>query len=262
MDSHNVQRYVKPDGYVQNEGDIGVSGPPYRIAYGSLAPKKSECANLLVPVAVSSSHIAFGSIRMEPVFMILGQSAATAAAMSIDEELAVQDLPYEKLRQRLIADGQVLEYAGNSRHPVARIDPESLEGIALDDTQAEKTGHWHSSAATGGFMGSGYLHDNNEDKGKMLVRFQTKFAKAGRYEVRIAYSANTNRATNVPVTVEAGQSKLSGTINQKEQPKIDNLFVSLGELEVAAGEEAVVTISNLGTNGYVIVDGVQFLPLK
>jgi hypothetical protein len=110
MDSHNVQRYVTPEGYVQNEGDIGVSTRgPYSISYGSLVPKRGECDNLLVPVCVSSSHIAFGSIRMEPVFMILGQSAATAAVMAIDEDVAVQDLPYDRLRQRLVADGQVLE---------------------------------------------------------------------------------------------------------------------------------------------------------
>src|SRR5690606_7136008 len=93
IDSHNVQRYIKPDGFVQNEGDIGASTKgPYQIPYGSLVPKKEECTNLLVPVCVSSSHIAFGSIRMEPVFMILGQSAATAAALAIDGELAVQDV--------------------------------------------------------------------------------------------------------------------------------------------------------------------------
>src|SRR5690554_3526490 len=96
IDSHNVQRYIKPDGFVQNEGDIGVSTKgPYQIPYGSLVPKKEECTNLLVPVCVSSSHIAFGSIRMEPVFMILGQSAATAAALAIDGELAVQDVDYD-----------------------------------------------------------------------------------------------------------------------------------------------------------------------
>jgi hypothetical protein len=111
IDSHNIQRYITPEGYVQNEGDIGVStNGPYQIAYGSLVPKKGQADNLLVPVCVSSSHIAFGSIRMEPVFMILGQSAATAAALAIEGKTSVQDVPYIKLRERLLQDKQVLEY--------------------------------------------------------------------------------------------------------------------------------------------------------
>ena len=113
MDSHNIQRYIigtGKDAYVQNEGDIGVStNGPYQISYGSLVPKKGQADNLLVPVAVSSSHIAYGSIRMEPVFMILGQSAATAAVIAIDGKLAVQDVPYAKLRERLLQDKQTLE---------------------------------------------------------------------------------------------------------------------------------------------------------
>jgi hypothetical protein len=113
MDSHNTQRYVARDekgAYVQNEGDIQVDpGAPYAISFGAILPKQAQCSNLLVPVAVSSSHIAYGSIRMEPVFMILGQSAATAAALAIDGDLAVQDVSYEALRKRLLADGQVLE---------------------------------------------------------------------------------------------------------------------------------------------------------
>ena len=119
MDSHNVQRYVARDAdgkaYVRNEGDIQVNpGGPYPISYGALVPKKAECENLLVPVAVSSSHIAYGSIRMEPVFMVLGQSAATAAVLAIDGKLAVQDVPYDKLKARLLADGQVLSFDGGS----------------------------------------------------------------------------------------------------------------------------------------------------
>jgi len=110
IDSHNVQRYITPEGYVQNEGDIGVGlDGPYAIAYGALVPKRGQADNLLVPVCVSSSHIAFGSIRMEPVFMILAQSAATAAALAIDRGVAVQDVPYAVLRERLLNDGQVLE---------------------------------------------------------------------------------------------------------------------------------------------------------
>ncbi len=110
MDSHNVQRYITPDGAVQNEGDIGVStNGPYAIAFGALVPKKAQCENLLVPVCAASSHIAYGSIRMEPVFMILGQSAATAAVLALDGHRAVQEVPYAELRARLLADGQVLE---------------------------------------------------------------------------------------------------------------------------------------------------------
>ena len=109
MDSHNVQRYITPQGFVQNEGDIGVKPPaPYSISYGSLTPQKNQCSNLLVPVCLSSSHIAFGSIRMEPVFMILGQSAAVAACIAIDEDSAVQDIDYNDLKALLLNKGQVL----------------------------------------------------------------------------------------------------------------------------------------------------------
>jgi hypothetical protein len=109
IDSHNVRRYITTDGHVQNEGDVGVHLEPYAIAYGSLVPKSGQADNLLVPVCPSASHIAFGSIRMEPVFMILGQSAATAASLAIDAGIAVQDVPYDRLRAKLLEDGQVLE---------------------------------------------------------------------------------------------------------------------------------------------------------
>lgn len=111
IDSHNVQRYVTPAGFVQNEGDIGVPTPgPYPIAFGALVPKKTQADNLFVPVCVSSSHIAFGSIRMEPVFMILAQSAATAAVLALDAQIAAQDVSYPTLRERLIRDGQILDH--------------------------------------------------------------------------------------------------------------------------------------------------------
>ena len=114
MDSHNVRRYVTAEGTVQNEGDIGVPvKKPYSISYGALTPRRGECENLLVPVCVSSSHIAYGSVRMEPVFMILGQSAAAAAALALEAGVSVQDLDYARLRRRLLADGQVLEMAAS-----------------------------------------------------------------------------------------------------------------------------------------------------
>ena len=107
-----IQRnIITPDGSVQNEGDIGVpTKGPYDIAYGSLVPKAGQADNLLVPVCVSSSHIAFGSIRMEPVFMILGQSAATAACLAIDDHVAVQKVDYTKLRARILEDKQIIEW--------------------------------------------------------------------------------------------------------------------------------------------------------
>ena len=112
MDSHHCQRYVTDRGTVRNEGDIQVGVKPYGISWRSIRPRRAECENLLVPVCLAASHIAYGSIRMEPVFMVLGQSAATAAALAIDAGTPVQDVDYGRLRERLLADGQVLEWAG------------------------------------------------------------------------------------------------------------------------------------------------------
>jgi hypothetical protein len=110
MDSHNVQRYVTERGVAQNEGNLEFGpGGPYLISYRSLVPRRRECSNLLVCCAVSSSHIAFGSVRMEPVFMILAQSAATAAVQALEEEQAVQGIDYPRLRERLLKEGQILE---------------------------------------------------------------------------------------------------------------------------------------------------------
>lgn len=109
LDSHNIQRYVTTEGFVQNEGDFGIHVPePYRISYQAVVPKEKECTNLLVPVCLSSSHVAYGSIRMEPVFMILGESAATAAALAIENTSSVQKVNYHELRQLLEKQKQLL----------------------------------------------------------------------------------------------------------------------------------------------------------
>lgn len=114
MDSHNTQRYITPEGYVQNEGDIGVHPKqPYQINMGSIIPKRKECKNLLVPVAVSSSHIAFGSIRMEPVFMILGHSAGSISVLALEKGKEIHDLKYEEVHTRLVQDGQILSNSQN-----------------------------------------------------------------------------------------------------------------------------------------------------
>ena len=112
MDSHFCNRVVvfeKGVPTVRNEGGFEHRcAGPYSISYRSIVPHKAECKNLLVPVCLSSSHVAYGSIRMEPVFMIMGQSAGHAAAIAIDENLAVQDVPYEKLKAKLLESGQRL----------------------------------------------------------------------------------------------------------------------------------------------------------
>jgi hypothetical protein len=260
MDSHNVQRYVDAQGHVRNEGDVQVGGfPPYPIAYRSLTPKKEECENLLVPVCLSASHIAYGSIRMEPVFMVLGQSAATAAVQSLDGDVAVQDIDVAKLQQRLKADGQVLEWTGPKS--AGGIDPKKLPGIVIDDTEAEKSGEWLKSSSVAGFLGQSYLHDNNEQKGKLAVTFRARLPKPGKYEVRLAYTANPNRATNVPVTIFArGGDTVKQTVNQRKAPPLDGTFVSLGSFEF--DREATVVIRTDNTDGHVIADGVQLLERK
>jgi hypothetical protein len=111
MDSHQVQRYVDVNGFVKNEGNVeaSVTGP-YPVSYRSIVPGKGEAKNLLVPICLSASHIAYGSIRMEPVFMILGQSAAIAASMAIDNNSSVQDVRYDALKPELLKYGQRLQF--------------------------------------------------------------------------------------------------------------------------------------------------------
>ena len=111
MDSHIVRYVVAPDGFLAAEGClfIKVKGA-FPISYGAIIPKRNECQNLLVPVCLSATHVAYGSVRMEPIYMVLGQSAATAASLAIDLDVSVQDLPYNILYERLMADGQKVRY--------------------------------------------------------------------------------------------------------------------------------------------------------
>jgi thioredoxin reductase len=263
MDSHNTQRYIAKDpktgkAVVRNEGDVQVGIPgPYPIAYRALVPKEAECANLFVPVCLSSTHIAYGSIRMEPVFMVLGQSSATAACMAIDSNIAVQKVPYDKLKERLLADKQTLVWTGPKK--AIGLVKAKLDGIVVDNDQAKLVGDWGQGHGAG-FVGEGYLHDENTDKGKKSATFNVKIKDAGTYEVRISYAPNSNRATNVPVTVSGfkGEPKTI-KIDQKKAPPIDKLFISLGKFEFDAGATATILITTADTNGHVIVDAVQLL---
>ena len=259
MDSHNCQRYVTKEGVVRNEGDIQVGVSPYRISYRSIRPRREECTNLLVPVCLAASHIAYGSIRMEPVFMVLGQSAATAAALALDAGVPVQAVDYATLRARLLADGQVLEWTGPLKSTAPRRDPAKLEGIVVDNQAAQLTGDWTASAATPGFLGADYLHDGAEGKGMKSAVYTVAVPRAADYEIRVWYPHGPNRAEQVPVTVDLPAGPRTFVIDQRgyASDAPDN-YRALGRFSLPAGATRV-TIGTAGTSGHVIADAVQFV---
>ncbi len=259
MDSHNCNRIVR-NGRAENEGDVQVHGfSPYPISYLSIVPKQGECENLLVPVCMSATHIAYGSIRMEPVFMILGQSAATAGAFAIDENSAVQKIKYKSLRERLVADKQVLEWTG----PVKVLDthfvePSSLPGIVIDDQAAKKIGAWTPARAVGNeIIGHSYSHDDNSSKGKALLIFTATIPSTGDFEIILYAPPATNRSAKVPVTISQGSTEIKKVmVDQRNGPG----KILLGTFHFSKGDSVSVTVSNADTKGYVVADAVQFLP--
>ena len=261
MDSHNVQRYVDAKGQLKNEGDVQVGGfSPYPISYASLTPQAAQCDNLLAPVCLSASHIAFGSIRMEPVFMVLGQSAATAAMQAAKANIAVQDVPYESLKEQLLADGQVLSWSGPVRTSVQTRAPDTFEGIVMDDEQGTRTGFDSRSQSIGPIVGVAYRHDGNTGKGLQSIQFSIDIEQAGTYELRMAYAANPNRATNVPLHIRVGDKVQTVRVNQR-QPAKQPPFASIGTFDFPAGQ-VVLEFTNADTDGYVVVDAIQLLPLS
>ncbi|MBI5380692.1 MAG: FAD-dependent oxidoreductase [Opitutae bacterium] len=260
MDSHHVQRYVTADGAVRNEGDVQVRVRPYPISFRSLRPRAAECTNLLVPVCLSASHIAYGSIRMEPVFMVLGQSAATAAVQALEQDVAIQQIDPAKLRARLLQDGQVLDLDPATLATPARRTPAQLGSIVVDDEAAARTGFEHTSTAHSIYVNEGYRHDGNSDKGAQTARFTPDLPAAGRYEVRIAYQPNANRATSVPVTIVHADGETRLTLNQRKPPREGGLLEPVGTFRFEAGRGGRVEISNTGTTGFVVIDAVQWRP--
>jgi len=252
LDSHYVQRTLSGD-VVISEGTLGGDHRvmPYQISYRSLVPKRAECENLLVPVCMSASHVAFASMRMEPVYMILGHSAGTAAALAAKNRGAVQDLDYNTLRQRLIEEKQVLEYKIEGQ-----LDPASLEGIVMDEGEATLKGNWLKSTSGEPFVGRGYIHDNNTDKGKRAAVYNLRLPAPGTYEVRLYSARGQNRATNAKVTVTGVDGPVTMRINQRES--LPTHYRSLGVFRFAG--IAKVEISNEDSDGVVVADAVQLLP--
>tara|TARA_R100001132_G_scaffold27305_1_gene32124 strand:+ start:2956 stop:5103 length:2148 start_codon:yes stop_codon:yes gene_type:complete len=259
MDSHNQQRYAV-NGKTLNEGDVQVGVPnPYPISYRSIRPKKEECENLLIPVAMAASHIAYGSIRMEPVFMVLGQSAATAACQSIDAGQAVQDIDYTQLRKKLIADKQVLVWDGPRREPPIRV--RSLSGIVVDDRDARSSLGWKTSSASSPYVGQGYQHDGDTEKGEREISFTADIPQTGLYEVRVYYSPGSNRSINTPYIVTSSTGTKEIVVNQKQQPNHGKYHL-LGRFPFEQGKREVLRITNQGTKGHVVVDALQLVPVK
>jgi hypothetical protein len=259
MDSHNAQRYVTSEGFVRNEGDVQVGVRPYPVSFRSIRPKAGECVNLLVPVCLSASHIAYGSIRMEPVFMVLGQSAATAAVQAIEQGADIQKIDPSKLKDRLLADKQVLDFESPPLPAKIALTKEKLGGIVLDDADATLTGFGSHGTTASPFLGTGYLHDSDADKGLQKAVFKTKLPESGTYEVRIGYSALGNRATNVPVTIRSADGEKTVTLNERKKGSVEGFLEPVGQFRFEAGQEAIVEISNKGTDGHVIVDAVQWV---
>lgn len=259
MDSHHVQRHITKEGFVRNEGDVQVGSRPYPVSFRSIRPKAEQCTNLLVPVCLSASHIAYGSIRMEPVFMVLGQSAATAAVHAIEQGVDIQKIDYVKLKVRLLADNQMLDFESPPAPVKVVITKEKLGGIVLDEADAKLTGFESHGTTASPFLGAGYAHDGDADKGKQKAVFTTKLPESGNYEVRIGYSALGNRATNVPVTIHSAGEVKTVKVNQKEPGTVDGFLQPVGTFRFEADKEAVVEISNEGTDGHVILDAVQWV---
>jgi hypothetical protein len=267
MESSHLQRYGKKDrsgkSYDVNEGGVYMdSDAPYPLSYQCIVPRKEECGNLLVPVCVSSSHIAYASLRKESVFMILAQSAGTAACIAIDEGINVQQVSYEKLKRQLLEDGQILQLQENNLVATGLgINPNDLQGLVVDGTAIKLKGNWTQSASLRPFVGNGYFHDGNGGKGMKSAEFPFSPVKDGIYEVRISYIPSGNRAGAVKYSVTSEQGVEEKVVDQRKVVDLGEIWHSLGSFTFKAGKPYSVSLQNEGTQGYVVVDALQLLRL-
>lgn len=248
MDSHNCQRIVV-NGMVKNEGDIQKWGfAPYPISYRAITPKAEECKNLLVPVCLSASHIAFGSIRMEPVFMVLGQSAATAAVMAIDAGKDVQSIDVRALQEELRKNP-----LANGSQPEILIDNDNPDRVTVQ-------GKWNTNR--GGY-GLNHLTVDASPSSDKRVSYSPVIEKDGTYEVWMYFSnfKILSDQIHVTVTVDDKPEKVIIATNEiKELGLPSGDWVSLGKYRVSRNSRPVVEISGRGTSGKVVADAVIWKP--
>jgi hypothetical protein len=276
IDSHDCQRVALKDGGVINEGTIfpvRVPGTPvgyaYHVPYRSVLPKPNQCTNLLVPVALSCTHVGISSLRIEGAWMAIGQGAGVAAALSAKQGVAVQELRYSLLRDRLVAQGQVLVLPGAPQKSAAAkeadfIPVKTLPGIVLDDADAKLVGEWTHSTNFKPSIGSGYrVHGAKalRNDGKATATFQVKVPKSGEYQVRVAYSAHETRANNVPVIIDHGGRETKLTIDQSQPLLNGERFRLIGIVELKEDSKTTLQIQTVNTTGFVILDAIQLIPL-
>jgi len=246
MDSHNCQRIVV-NGMVKNEGDVEYHGfPPYPISYKSITPKKEECVNLLVPVCVSSTHIAFGSIRMEPVFMVLGQSAAVAAVLAIDENKNVQDINITKLR-KILRENPYLD--GST--PEVMVDEADIDKIS-------RSGSWRKSY--GAHYKNSYLYSDNK-KNDCSFTFFPVIKSAGKYEAFFYCTAIEELSMMDEMVLNIQHA--NGNSQIKIKPKqMKGSWVSLGTYFFEKGNKSAVAINGGLTKGPLFADAILLVPSK
>ena len=275
IDSHDCRRLALPDGVI-NEGTIFPVRMPgrrhgyaYHIPYRAITPAASECSNLLVPVALSATHVAYSSVRVEPTWMAIGQGAGVAAALAAKAGVTVQALDYLTLRTRLLAQNVVLELpvlpplTAKSDRPSGPVslDPKSLPGLILDDAQAELSGDWERSTNFKPHVGVGYLHDEQRADGKARAVFRFKGPADGVFALQMAYSAHETRTTRLPVTIMGGDTEQRFTVDQTQPMPTGEAFRPIGSLRLRQGVEYTLTVTNQDTKGFVIVDAFQLLPV-
>ena len=248
MDSHNCQRLVV-NGMVKNEGDVQIGGfPPYPISYGSIIPKESECKNLLVPVCLSATHIAYGSIRMEPVFMVLGQSAAVAAVHAIESNSSVQKIDIAKLQNVLksnpLADGSTAEII---------VDND-------DKSKVELAGNWTMTKNVG--FGPSSLIAAKGSEG--YVRFSPSILKDGEYQVYAYFLPKyAGVSTTINVVVSDGTKETEVPVKLSELVALGQTsgeWIHLGKFKLSKAKKTSVKITTKSADGVVLADAILLRP--